>query len=217
MASPPFYILHIRYNAADSLSFRDLLSCICVNQQWYDSFIPVLWADHIAFRSKPTRQHQTWTQIDCTNISNGRLALQKHAHHIHAPTCQETESLRVLRNMNCVNLTEMNFIVNSTASTDNDPWADALFYLAAVNPRLTAISLENLSLLDPSTEVQTNRFLDLLDQNPATTNVYFGTNAQIQDTSVVERLRVVQGRLLARAPPKTVRTLCARDAIPRSG
>lgn len=53
----------------------------------------------------------------------------------------------------------MNFIVNSTASTDNDPWADALFDMVTVNPRLSAISLENLCLLDPSTEAQTNKFL----------------------------------------------------------
>lgn len=159
--------------------------------------------------SVPMKTHQATSNMDSnrlTNNSNGRLALQKHALHIHAPTCQETESLPVLRNTNCVNLTEINFIVNSTASTDNNPWTDTLFDLAAVNPRLTAISHENLSLLDPSTEVQTNRFLDLLDQN-----------AKIQDTSVVERLRVVQGRLLARVPPKTVRTLYVRAAIPRSG
>ncbi|KAG0325734.1 hypothetical protein BG000_001695 [Podila horticola] len=165
----------------------------------------------------PVRNQQTWTCSDYTLTSDGRLALRKHAHRILAPTCQGTESLRVLRNSNCVNLTEMNFIVENNASVENEPWVEALFDLLTVNPHLTAISLENLRLHDASTEEQMSKLLGLLDQNPVITSVYIGTDSHIRDESGVEKMTAIQIRLLARVPTDSVRTLYVRTAIPRSG
>lgn len=46
-----FDIPHIAEAITDSLSFTDLLSCILVNQTWYDDLIGVLWLDVISYRS----------------------------------------------------------------------------------------------------------------------------------------------------------------------
>lgn len=155
--------------------------------------------------------------FDYTLTSDGRLALRKHVHRILAPTCQETESLRVLRISNCVNLIEMNFIVENNASVENEPWVESLLDLLTVNPHLSAISLENLRLHDASTEEQVSKLLDLLDQNPVITSVYICTDSHIRDESGVEKMTAIQIRLLARVPTDSVRPLYVRTAIPRSG
>lgn len=41
------HIPHIWDNITETLSFKDLLSCILVNRQWHDAFIPALWSDVI--------------------------------------------------------------------------------------------------------------------------------------------------------------------------
>lgn len=175
MSDPPLHIPHIRESIADTLSITDLLSCILVNRNWYHGLIPALYKDAITYRSIQELPGRPWTNTDFTQTIHGRQALSKYAHHIHALTCQGRDSLQFLRASSCVNLLEINYLIDSDASNHWDLGLNELAELIAVNPKLQAVSIEKLDMDGQGCMDQLSAFLDFLDDHLEISCVYFET------------------------------------------
>ncbi|KAF9321621.1 hypothetical protein BG006_002588, partial [Podila minutissima] len=169
MNDPQLHIPHIYEHIADTFSFTDLLSCILVSRKWYDSFIPTLYQDTITYRSLiDLRGH--W-KYDYSRNTFVQQALFKHAHHIQALTCHGRHSLQTFLTSNCVNLLEINYVVDSRSSNNWNLGLRHLADLITANPRLQAVSIENIHLHNKSCVNQLSQFLDFLDGHPRITNL----------------------------------------------
>ncbi|KAF9306556.1 hypothetical protein BGZ74_005131 [Mortierella antarctica] len=92
-----------------------------------------------------------------------------HARFIRALTCQGFQSLGILFNSSCVNLVEINYVID--LSTGSPPGLDYLVDLMSVNPSLRASSIECVYLSDKITESQFQGLLDFLDNTASITSV----------------------------------------------
>ncbi|KAF9214618.1 hypothetical protein BGZ59_003363 [Podila verticillata] len=165
---------HILEAIAYTLSFDDLLSCVLVNHTWYHAITPLLWEDVITYRSEPTDSIYAWDYQEYF-LQDERQGFLKNAHHIRALTCQHSQLL-VLNNTNCINLVEVNYVVDGSFHG-----LPELTQLIIRNPGLRAVSVESkggyhlalnsyhLALNKPMSD-----FLDVLDQFLNISCVYLG-------------------------------------------
>ncbi|KAF9384690.1 hypothetical protein CPB97_005457 [Podila verticillata] len=197
----PFHIPHIYHSITDSLSFADLLKCILVNRQWHDAFIPILWSDVVTFRTKlPPWPYEEYH--DYSLNSHTRRGLFNHARYIHALTCQGFQSLRILFDSSCVNLVEINFMIDLSTGC---PGLDDLVDLMSVSPILRAVSIENVDLDDKVTKSQFQDLLEFLDDTPSITNVALvPLNKHLNE----ELWEAVWARLCSRVDFSTIHSLC---------
>ncbi|KAI9237820.1 MAG: hypothetical protein BYD32DRAFT_451433, partial [Podila humilis] len=213
MADPPLHIPHIRESIADTLSITDLLSCILVNRNWYHGFIPALYKDTITYRSI---QERPWMYTDFTQTIYGRQALSKYAHHIHALTCQGRDSLQFLCASSCVNLLEINYLIDSDASNHWDLGLKELSELITVNPQLQAVSIEKIDMDGQGCVDQLSAFLDFLDDHLEISCVYLETKSFVT-LEQMSQWWDVWDRLLARTNlDDNVNNLHIQPAIERS-
>ncbi|KAF8999192.1 hypothetical protein BGZ52_010547, partial [Haplosporangium bisporale] len=127
---------HILEAIAYTLSFDDLLSCVLVNHTWYHAITPLLWEDVITYRSEPTDSIYAWDYQEYF-LQDERQGFLKNAHHIRALTCQHSQLL-VLNNTNCINLVEVNYVVDGSFHG-----LPELTHLIIRNPGLRAVSVES--------------------------------------------------------------------------
>ncbi|KAF8979757.1 hypothetical protein BGZ52_004615 [Haplosporangium bisporale] len=215
MADSTLQIPHILNSVTDPLSFSDLLSCILVSRQWHDLFIPILWTDAITFRSNPTALWGSWTFDDYSRSTHGQQALLKNAQHIRALTCYASHSLQILRVSNCVNLVEVNCLMGNLDSSELRTGLDNLVELIAVNPQLTAVSVESINLEPEGASDHLSRFLDFLDEHPAITSVYFDPGPDIR-MPVTEYWKGVWDRLISRVSAPSIHSVRVQNHTSRS-
>lgn len=163
----PFHIPHIYDSITDFFPFSDLLKFILVNRHWHATFIPILWSDAITFRSKPGSRWCSSAYHDNSLKYHTRRGILNHAQFISALTCQGFQSLRILFDSPCVNLVEINYVIDRSVCPDLDYLVD----LMSVNPSLRAVSIENVDLDDKTTKEQVHALLDFLDSTPSITSV----------------------------------------------
>ncbi|KAF9332909.1 hypothetical protein BG006_004202 [Podila minutissima] len=190
MADLALHIPHILNSITDSLTFSDLLNCILVCRQWHDRFIAILWTDVVTFRSKPAAMRDTWTYLDYSRTAPGRQALLSHAYAIRALTCQGSNSLQILRASNSINLLEINYLMDSVDSKVSDTGLGDLAMLITVNPRLTAVSIENINLKVDHTREELSRFLDFVDKYSTITSISLNPGLEF-DIDTVKYWRVL--------------------------
>ena len=77
VTGPLFHIPHIPDSTTDSLSFKDLCSCVLVIGEWR----PILWKDVVTCRSIPTSGRH-WFCLDYTLKTHLQQTLEKYAHRI---------------------------------------------------------------------------------------------------------------------------------------
>lgn len=215
MADSTLQIPHILNSVADPLSFSDLLSCILVSRQWHDLFIPILWTDTVTFRSTPTALWGSWTFDDYSRSTHGQQALLKNAQHIRALTCYASHSLQILRSSNCVNLIEINCLLDSLDPSELSTGLDNLAELIALNPQLTAVSVESINLELEGAIDHLLRFLDFLDEHPAITSVYFDPGLSIR-MPAAEHWKVVWDRLISRVTAPSIHSVRVQSHTSRS-
>ncbi|KAF9391821.1 hypothetical protein CPB97_005229 [Podila verticillata] len=174
MPIDPLQLPHILKAITDPLSFTDLLSCVLVNHAWNDAITPILWEDAITYRSKLTEDVDVWDYQEYFLQDESRQGFLKNAHHIRALTCQHPQLLSILNNTNCVNLVEVNYVVDGPLHG-----LPELCKLISRNQSLRAVSVESKGshwdrwdgcTLDQSM----SDFLDVLDQSPNISSVYLG-------------------------------------------
>lgn len=216
MADLALHIPHIINSIANSFAFSDLLSCILVCRQWHDRFIPILWTDTVTFRSKPTPTKNTWTYIDYSRSLHGQQALLSHAHNIRALTCQGSNTLQILRTLDGINLLEINYLMDVVDPKVSDTGLGDLAKLITLNPRLTAVSIENMDLDDGHTRKELSQFLDFLDKHP-TVNCVHLTPGQTFDIVVIKYWTHVWDHLVSRiSAPSSVHSLRIQSLTTRS-
>ncbi|KAF9314640.1 hypothetical protein BG003_003977 [Podila horticola] len=203
MANLPFHIPHIYHGITDSLSFSDLLKSILVNRHWHDTFIPILWSDAITFRTKP----EYMQYHDYSPIKHTRRDILNHARHIQALTCQGFQSLRILRDSSCVNLVEINYVINLSTGC---PGLDYLVNLMSVNPGLRAVSIEYVDLGNKTVESQFQDLLDFLDNTLSITSVAF---VPFDQYSREAQWEAVWTRLCSRVDYSNIHSLCIHTSV----
>ncbi|KAF9322347.1 hypothetical protein BG003_000018 [Podila horticola] len=157
-----FDIPHIAEAITDSLSFTDLLSCILVNQTWYDDLIGVLWLDVIYYRS-------TTFKNKLKHYFHTPAGLVKNAHHIRALTCRDPITLQILTEVGLPSLVEINYVADWT------PQYNELGHLArliAQCPNLHALSIEGLRYKSSEEVQQMKDFVTFLEDYPSISCLY---------------------------------------------
>lgn len=129
---------HILEVIADTLRFNDLVNCVLVNHTWYNTIVRLLWEDVITYRSIRTGKHNVWDYQHYFLRDQSRQGLLRNSRHIRALTCRTPRILSILSNTKCVNLVEINFVMDR--SGDGFP---ELIRLISRNPNLRAVSVEN--------------------------------------------------------------------------
>lgn len=168
MTINPLELPHILEAIADTLRFNDLVNCIRVNQTWYNIFIPLLWEDVITYRSISTDEYRVWDYQHYFLRDQSRQGLLKNAHHIRALTCRTPRILSILSNTNCINLVEINFVMDR--SGDGFP---ELTRLISRNLSLRAVSVENAGSWESEKQSQrVEAFVDVLCQFPHISCIY---------------------------------------------
>lgn len=119
----------------------------------------------ITFRSEPIEDSYVWAYQDYFLQGLSRQGFIKNAHYIRAITCQYTQLLSILNNTNCINLVEVNFIM------DNQPdGLPELVQLITRNARLRAVSVEVVGYINVNQEM--NDFACALYSFPKITCIY---------------------------------------------
>ncbi|KAG0341107.1 hypothetical protein BG004_006145 [Podila humilis] len=225
-SSVAFEIPHVWEKIAQGLSFQDLFNCLRTCRQWNHGFIPILWKDHITYRSQYSIAKRDFVYDDYTSTQHGIQALTSHAHHIHALTCYGREALQILSQVDCSNVSEINYTPslrkhlheheydNENENPDeDDPGLQELANWIRKFPQVKAVSVE----FQPDsnlTKAQVDLFLDTLDQYPSITSVHLDADQGDHLYAIREH---IHRRLLARIQQSvSIRTLHVVSSVPRS-
>ncbi|KAI9239305.1 MAG: hypothetical protein BYD32DRAFT_411466 [Podila humilis] len=156
---------------AESLSFKDLANCVLASRTWHRAFTSFLYEDVITFRSKSVEGDLK--QPSCSYFSNtaSRLGLIKHGHHICALTCRSDQLLTILDTATCVNLIEVNVVMEPLPPNDTASLAK-LTELMVQNTNLQAVSIENINFCSVNLLQKLSEFVDHLGRFPSITCVY---------------------------------------------
>lgn len=130
-----------------------------------------------------------------------------HARFIRALTCQGFQSLGILFNSSCVNLVEINYVID--LSTGSPPGLDYLVDLMSVNPSLRASSIECVDLSDKITESQFQGLLDFLDNTASITSVAL---VPMNLHSSKAQWETVWTRLCSRVDFSNIHSLCVHTS-----
>ncbi|KAF9389661.1 hypothetical protein CPC16_005681 [Podila verticillata] len=169
MTIHPLELPHILEVIADTLRFNDLVNCVLVNHTWYNAIVRLLWEDVITYRSISTDKYNVWNYQHYFIRDQSRQGLFRNSHHIRALTCRTPRILSILSNTKCVNLVEINFVMDR--SGDGFP---ELTRLISRNPNLRAVSVENAGSWGSEEQSQrVEAFVDVLCQFPHISCVYF--------------------------------------------
>lgn len=95
--------------------------------------------------------------------------------------------------MNCVHLEEINYVVDRDLDNSTTGLQD-LAKLISINPRLRAVSIENVTLNSEAIAEEYDRFVDFLDGRPAITSAYLEAHEALEPA---EKWRCLWLRLLA--------------------
>ncbi|KAG0099324.1 hypothetical protein BGZ93_008159 [Podila epicladia] len=212
MTDTALRIPHILNSITYPLSFSDLISCILACHKWHDLFIHILWTDVVTFRSKLTARRDKWIYHDYSRTTHGQQALLKNAQHIRALTCYAPHSLQLLRASTCVNLVEVNYLVNGGNPVELSAGLENLAELISLNLQLTAVSIEGISLDAEEARDKLSRFLDFLETKPKITSVYFEPGPGL-DTSYNQHWKDVWYRLLSRVSASTIHSVQVQDHV----
>lgn len=218
MISSIFDLPHIVEAVAKTFTCEDLLSCILVSRAWHTTWIRILWSDVITYGIFRTeRGGRAYNFYFST--PEGQQALTKHAHHIRAVTCRFQRDLLILTLAGVSNLTEINYIAQELPRNPSERHRSAvvetglsdLIHLIAQNPKLRAVSIENLGLLTADKPAEDLLALvTYLDTRPGITCFYLGGNATL-DESRLDLLRTILALRLDRIDNSKVESLILRD------
>ncbi|KAF9208418.1 hypothetical protein BGZ59_010660 [Podila verticillata] len=168
MTIHPLELPHILEVIADTLRFNDLVNCVLVNHIWYNAIVRLLWEDVITYRSISTDKYNVWDYQHYFLRDQSRQGLFRNSRHIRALTCRTPRILSILSNTKCVNLVEINFVMDR--SGDGFP---ELTRLISRNPNLRAVSVENAGSLGSEEQSQrVGAFVNVLCQFPHISCVY---------------------------------------------
>ncbi|KAG0358440.1 hypothetical protein BG005_002377 [Podila minutissima] len=225
MTASIFDIPHIVEAITLPLSFADLSNCILVNRQWHSKLIPYLWTDVINFRCE---LHEKYEYLFLDPI--GRASLAKHARHIQALTCQDSELLPILVESGCTNLVELNYVIPEAGPGYTDGiyqrrqvldlpslGLDHLTKLIAANPGLQSVSIENVPMLPGgpskiSKEIWT--FVAFLSQSCPSVTCFYLAGECLSQNNITKMLQTMLGHRLATLHPHDITTLHIKS--PRS-
>ncbi|KAG0024906.1 hypothetical protein BGZ81_007560 [Podila clonocystis] len=183
--------------------------------QWFPG-LQVVVPDHCySCWSNPTAFWADCTYHDYSRTTHGQQALLKNAMHIRALTCYSPHSLQILRASNCVNLVEINYLIDSLNSVELTTVLGSLAKLIILNPQLTAVSIEGINLGTGETRDTISRFLDFLDEHPRITCVYFDSGLNHKN-SHIHHWKDVWYRLLSRVSASTIHSVQAQSHTTRS-
>ncbi|KAG0025873.1 hypothetical protein BGZ81_006792 [Podila clonocystis] len=201
MATPPHVIQllpHISDAIAETLTFADLINCVRVNHEWHKTFSKFLYEDVITFRSKQTRPGGNWDGREYFISPISCLSFARYSHHIRGLTCQSRQLANILlKTPTFDNLIEINFILDENTPSGNcDTIFNPLTELITRSPHLQAVSVENIAFSCEELLQRLLAFVDILDQYPAITCVYFdGSHSSTSETQ-----NAIWKRLWARVP-----------------
>ena len=199
MAPNALHLPHVARLIADSLSFKDLINCVLANHTWHRAFTCFLYEDVITFRSKFVEGDIK--QPNCSYFSNAasQLGLIKHGRHICALTCRYDQLLTILDTATCVNLIEVNLVMDPLLPNDSAILAK-LTELMVQNTNLQAVSIENINFCSVNLLQKLSEFVDGLDRFPGITCVYLDGYLQSthNHTEVLRGMDTITTKLLAR-------------------
>lgn len=181
----PLNIPHIAEAIFEHLSFADLYHAVLICRAWHRALNELLWTD--VSTSRPVLVEEVkqlndgffpvYAQARIKHTHHfqtpyGRKTLIKHAHHIRAITCRDKAILSALAASGCSNLRELNYVNEQRHGHDSKVDLSTLGKLIALNPRLYAVSIENIDLDTDEEHQELQNFIHSLDGYPSITCLY---------------------------------------------
>ncbi|KAF9373168.1 hypothetical protein CPB97_000762, partial [Podila verticillata] len=199
MAPNALHLPHVVQLIADSLSFQDLTNCVLASRTWHRAFTRFLYKDVITFRSKSVEGDMKQPSRSYFSNTASRLGLIKHGHHICALTCRYGQLLAILDTATCVNLIEVNVVMDPLPPNDMASLAK-LTELMVQNTNLQAVSIENINFFSVNLLQKLSEFVDGLDRFPRITCVYLDGYLQSTHnrTEILRGMDTITTKLLGR-------------------
>ncbi|KAG0326521.1 hypothetical protein BG000_001351 [Podila horticola] len=166
---------HITNAIAETLTFADLVNCVRVNHEWNEAFARILYEDVVTFRSKQARPDGDWDGCEYFVDANTRLIFARYCLLVRGLTCEPRQLANILlETLTLDSLIEINYILDENATVEsNSTSLDTLTKLITCSPRLQAVSIENIAFKSEKLMQRLLAFVNVLDQYPAITCVYF--------------------------------------------
>ncbi|KAG0035045.1 hypothetical protein BGZ81_001104 [Podila clonocystis] len=199
MALNALHLPHVVQSIAGLLSFKDLINCVLVNNTWHNALVCFLYEDVITFRSKSEESDIKKSKCGYFSDPVSRMGIVKHGHHIRALTCRYDQLLAVLDSTTCVNLIEVNFVMDPLPPTDTVGLAK-LAELMARNISLQAVSIENINFCSLKLLQKLTEFVDGLSLFPGITCIYLDgyIQSRFNYAEVLRGMDKITTKLLAR-------------------
>ncbi|KAF9322265.1 hypothetical protein BG003_003276 [Podila horticola] len=121
----------------------------------------------------------------------------------------------ILRASNCLNLVEINYLLDGLNLAELGSGLENLAELTVVNPQLTAVSIEGINLDAEEARDHLSWFLDFLNEYPRITSVYFDSGMDLNE-SHTKHWKDVWYRLLSRITTPTIHSVQVQSRTTRS-